>query len=57
MDVKQTTFHTHRIREGYDTDEVDEFMDTVADTISRLASQVQALREIQGDNRTIHHQT
>ena len=44
VDVRQTTFHTHRIREGYDTDEVDEFMDTAADTISRLASHAQALQ-------------
>ena len=44
VDVQQTTFHTHRIREGYNADEVDEFMDTAADTISRLASHAQALQ-------------
>ncbi|KAB8291887.1 DivIVA domain-containing protein [Bifidobacterium apri] len=43
-DVRRTTFHTHRLREGYDTDEVDEFMDKAKDTIRRLASQVQALQ-------------
>ena len=43
-DVEQTKFHTHRFHKGYDTDEVDAFMDTVADTIKRLISQLQAYR-------------
>lgn len=43
-DVEQTKFHTHRFHEGYDTDEVDEFMDKAKDTIKRLASQCQAYR-------------
>lgn len=43
-DVRRTTFHTHRLREGYDTDEVDAFMDTAEYTIRQLASQVQAYR-------------
>ena len=43
-EVRMAQLTVHRFREGYDTDEVDEFMDTAADTISRLASHAQALQ-------------
>jgi DivIVA domain-containing protein len=41
-DVHDKQFRTHRFIEGYDMDEVDDFLDQAADTILRLAS---ALRE------------
>ena len=53
VDVRQATFRTHRFREGYDTDEVDDFMDSVAETIERLASQVQALQTDLEKHKTV----
>lgn len=41
-DVHDKQFSTHRLIEGYDMDEVDDFLDRCAETILRLAS---ALRE------------
>lgn len=32
-DVDSVRFHAHRFREGYDIDEVDDFLDMVADTL------------------------
>lgn len=44
IDVQTATFHTHRLREGYDTDEVDTYLDQVADTITRLTGEIKALQ-------------
>ena len=44
VDVQTATFHTHRFREGYDTDEVDTYLDQVANTITRLAGEIKALQ-------------
>lgn len=35
-DVHDKEFDTHRLREGYDTDQVDAFLDEVADTIAAV---------------------
>lgn len=35
-DVHEKEFDTHRLREGYDTDQVDAFLDEVADTIAAV---------------------
>lgn len=56
-DVEQTKFHTHRFREGYDTDEVDAFMDKAKDTIKRLISQCQAYRTDIEKYKAINGQT
>ena len=53
VDVKTETFTTRRFREGYDTDEVDEFLDQVADTITRLAGEIKALQHDNQKYKTI----
>jgi DivIVA domain-containing protein len=37
-DVQAKRFSTHRFIEGYDMDEVDDFLDQAADTILRLSA-------------------
>lgn len=37
-DVHDKRFRTHRFIEGYDMDEVDDFLDQAADTILRLSA-------------------
>ena len=36
-DIRDKTFTTHRLREGYDMDEVDDYLDEVRVTVNRLA--------------------
>jgi DivIVA domain-containing protein len=36
-EIKKKTFGTHRMREGYDLDEVDDFLDDVVETVESLA--------------------
>lgn len=56
VDVRNATFHTRRFREGYDTDEVDEFLDQVADTITRFAGEIKALQHDNQKYKTITSQ-
>jgi DivIVA domain-containing protein len=39
------TFTTHRFREGYDMDEVDDYLDHIRDTISRLTKTLETLQK------------
>jgi DivIVA domain-containing protein len=43
-DVKTKEFPTHRLREGYDMDAVDDFLDQCHDTILRMDVTIQALQ-------------
>lgn len=56
IDVQTKTFTTHRFREGYDTDEVDEFLDQVTDTITRLGGEIKALQHDNQKYKTIINQ-
>lgn len=53
IDVKTTTFSTCRFREGYDTDEVDEFLDQVVYTITWLGGANKALQHDNQKYKTI----
>jgi DivIVA domain-containing protein len=44
-DVRAKTFHTHRLIEGYDMAEVDDFLDRIHDTIRRLSVTLRKLSE------------
>ena len=44
-DVRDQEFSTHRFREGYDMNEVDDYLDHVRDTISRLAKTLETLQK------------
>lgn len=44
-DVRDQEFSTHRFREGYDMDEVDDYLDHVRDTINRLAKTLETLQK------------
>jgi DivIVA domain-containing protein len=44
-DVEHQRFHTHRLVEGYDMDEVDDFLDRCAETILRMAVSLAARAE------------
>ena len=46
-DVRDQVFATHRFREGYDMDEVDDYLDHVCDTINRLAKILETLQKAQ----------
>lgn len=46
-DVRDKTFTTHRFREGYDMNEVDDYLDHVRDTINRLAKTLETLQKAQ----------
>lgn len=46
-DVRDKTFTTHRFREGYDMDEVDDYLDHVRDTINRLTKTLKTLQKAQ----------
>lgn len=46
-DVRDQVFSTHRFREGYDMDEVDDYLDHIRDTISRLAKTLETLQKAQ----------
>ena len=37
-DIREHTFQTVRFKEGYDVDEVDDFLDQVTETVEALAS-------------------
>lgn len=37
-DIHEKRFHTHRLSEGYDIDEVNEFLDEVEFTVAALAA-------------------
>jgi DivIVA domain-containing protein len=45
LDIRNKEFTTHRLREGYDMDEVDDFLDHVRDTINRLAKTLETLQK------------
>lgn len=53
IDVQTTEFHTCRFREGYDTDEVDEFLNQVADTITWFGGAIKALQHDNQKYKTI----
>lgn len=42
-DIRDKTFTTHRFREGYDMDEVDDYLDDVRRTVGRLARTCRSL--------------
>lgn len=44
-DVRDQEFSTHRFREGYDMNEVDDYLDHVRDTINRLAKTLETLQK------------
>lgn len=44
-DVRDQEFSTHRFREGYDMNEVDDYLDHVRDTINRLAKTLKTLQK------------
>ena len=44
-DVRDQVFSTHRFREGYDMNEVDDYLDHVRDTIARLAKTLETLQK------------
>ena len=46
-DVRDQEFSTHRFREGYDMNEVDDYLDHVRDTINRLAKTLETLQKAQ----------
>ena len=46
-DVRDQEFSTHRFREGYDMNEVDDYLDHVRDTINRLAKTLKTLQKAQ----------
>lgn len=46
-DIRDKTFTTHRFREGYDMNEVDDYLDHVRDTINRLAKTLETLQKAQ----------
>ncbi|WP_301452393.1 DivIVA domain-containing protein [Bifidobacterium mongoliense] len=46
-DVRDQEFSTHRFREGYDINEVDDYLDHVRDTINRLAKTLETLQKAQ----------
>ena len=39
-DIHEKRFHTHRWAEGYDIDEVNEFLDEVEHTVAALAARL-----------------
>lgn len=39
-EIRAKRFHTHRIAEGYDIDEVDEFLEQVEHTVAALAARL-----------------
>lgn len=39
-DIRSKRFHTHRVVEGYDIDEVDEFLEEVEATVAALAARL-----------------
>lgn len=44
-DVRDQEFPTHRFREGYDMNEVDDYLDHVRDTIKRLTVTIHSLQK------------
>ena len=44
-DVRTKTFHTRHLREGYDVNEVDDFLDEVQVTVNRLARTCRSLSQ------------
>lgn len=44
-DIRDKTFTTHRFREGYDMDEVDDYLDDVRRTVGRLARTCRSLSQ------------
>lgn len=44
-DVRDQEFSTHRFREGYDMNEVDDYLDHVRDTIKRLTVTIHSLQK------------
>ena len=45
-EIRTCEIGTHRLREGYDTNEVDEILDSVADTMDVLAAEIFRLRSV-----------
>ena len=42
-DIREHTFQTVRFKEGYDVDEVDDFLDQVTETVEALGKQAVAV--------------
>lgn len=40
-EIRTKRFHVHRLVEGYDIDEVDEFLEQVENTVAALAARLQ----------------
>lgn len=50
-EVRAAKLTTHRFREGYDTDEVDDLLDACADTIETLTSVLESVVNAKGENK------
>lgn len=48
-DIHAKRFHTHRFSEGYDIDEVNEFLDDVEHTVAALAARIMTLEGDRND--------
>lgn len=47
-EVRNAELTVHRLREGYDTDEVDDLLDACADTIETLTSALESVVTAKG---------
>lgn len=54
-DIHTKLFHVHRFTEGYDIDEVNEFLEDVENTVAALAARLMTLEG--GGNDTRRHDT
>lgn len=50
-EVRMAQLTTHRFREGYDTDEVDDLLDACADTIETLAKVLESIIKAKGETK------
>ena len=50
-EVRAAKLTTHRFREGYDCDEVDDLLDACADTIETLAKVLESIIKAKGENK------
>ena len=50
-EVRNAELTVHRLREGYDTDEVDDLLDACADTIETLTKVLESIVTAKGENK------
>lgn len=50
-EVRNAELTVHRLREGYDTDEVDDLLDACADTIETLIRALESIVTAKGENK------